>query len=95
MVQDAVPVGRAQSRRARWGVAAVVVLLGLGLTAPVAWAVRSIDRSTEHRLLEVQTKQAAAVITAAVVGIVGPLHSALEVASSTEGDGRTFAAIHV
>jgi serine phosphatase RsbU (regulator of sigma subunit) len=90
MVQEAVPDRRARSTRARWFVVGVVVLFGLGLTAPLAWAVRSIDRSTEHRLLEVQTKQAAAVITAAVVGIVGPLHSALEVASATEGDAPSF-----
>jgi type II secretory pathway pseudopilin PulG len=71
-------------------VGAVIALLGLGLTAAVAFTVRRIDTSNERRLLQVETTQAAEVLTLAITTVQGPLQTALGIASATNGDPRKF-----
>jgi len=77
--------------------AAVTCLLGLLLTAVSAWASYQVDRSTEERLLETQTEQAATVLSTAIFLIQQPLTTALQVQAAAGPDGdpsvfrRTFA----
>ncbi len=67
-------------------VAAVVIVVGLAITGLAAWSAHVVDRHNEHRLLELQTRQAAAVITSSVIGIGDPLSGALKIAEATGGD---------
>lgn len=59
--------------------AASTGVLGLLLTCLAAFAAARVEQSTEERLLEVQTRQAASVLAAAVTAIEAPLRTALEV----------------
>jgi serine phosphatase RsbU (regulator of sigma subunit) len=68
-------------------VAAVIVLVGLVLTLVSAWAAARIDRNTEQRLLDMQTRQAATVLTTAVTVIEQPLDDALGVSRAAIGAG--------
>jgi serine phosphatase RsbU (regulator of sigma subunit)/type II secretory pathway pseudopilin PulG len=68
----------------------VIAIIGLLVTLSVSWAVWHIDRSNEHRLLETQTRQAASVLSSAIIGIQAPLQTALDVASATHGDPQQF-----
>ena len=54
-----------------------------------AWGVREIDRNTEERLLEVQTRQAATVLSAAILAIESPMRAALRVQASTGSTEET------
>jgi serine phosphatase RsbU (regulator of sigma subunit) len=69
-----------------------VALSGITITAAASLAAWSVDRRNEARLLRVQTRQAAALISAEVVNITSPLTTALHVASATDGRGPEFAA---
>ena len=90
------PAERGSSRPAR--AVALTVLLGLLLTGVSAWAAHRTDESTEERLLETQTKQAAMVLSAAIGVIQQPLTTALQVQAAAGPDGdplvfrRAFAA---
>lgn len=83
------------SRPAR--IVALVCVIGLALTATSAWAAHRADRGTEERLLDIQTRQAAAVLTAAIGGVLQPLTTALQVQATAGPAGdpalfrRTFA----
>ncbi|HWW43591.1 MAG TPA: hypothetical protein VN180_00825, partial [Acidimicrobiia bacterium] len=65
--------------------------IGIVLTASVSWTARDTDRSNEHRLLVVQTRQAAGAIGAAILGIANPLTTAQQIATATGGDPQEFA----
>jgi serine phosphatase RsbU (regulator of sigma subunit) len=67
-----------------------VIAVGLVVTAAVSGAAWHTERSNEHRLLQEQTKQAAAVVATAIVAIEAPLQTALDVATATAGDARAF-----
>ncbi len=69
---------------------ALVTVVGLLITAAAAWAAWSLDRRNEDRLLRLQTRQAAALISAEVVNITSPLETALHVASATDGSDAAF-----
>jgi serine phosphatase RsbU (regulator of sigma subunit) len=69
----------------------VVGLIGLVLTGSIAWAARTLDRSNEHRLLQVQTAQAGALIASSILGIEAPLATALQIENVTGGDAGQFA----
>jgi serine phosphatase RsbU (regulator of sigma subunit) len=60
-------------------VVAGICLLGLLLTALATWAATRADRSTEQRLLETQTRQAAAVLSTAILVIQQPMASARDI----------------
>jgi type II secretory pathway pseudopilin PulG len=68
----------------------IIALLGLVVTAAASVAAWRIDRGNEHRLLQGQTRQAASVVASAIIGIQGPLQTALDVASATHGDPQQF-----
>ena len=68
-----------------------VGLIGVLVTGSLAWTARSLDRSNEHRLLQVQTAQAAALISSSILGIEGPLATALQIETVTAGDPAHFA----
>ena len=56
-----------------------VFAIGFALTVSLAWATKQADDATEQRLLEQQTKQAAAVLASAVMVNQQPLLNALTV----------------
>ncbi len=77
--------------RRRWAPQVVaVVALGLLVTAAVSTVSWTIDRRNEHRLLQVQTSQAAAVIASSALALTDPLRAAAEVAAGTDGDAAHF-----
>ncbi|MCW2495897.1 PP2C family protein-serine/threonine phosphatase [Jatrophihabitans sp.] len=83
------------ARGARWlrspvSVALGIALISLAVTGVVSSAAWHLDHSNEHRLLEVQTKQAAALVGAAVTGIEAPLQDSLDIAAATHGRASKF-----
>lgn len=87
-------VGRRRSPFTRWWhwtrVSAAIVVVGLAVTAAAAWIAWRIDRNSEHRLLVVQTRQAADVVSSAIVAIESPLQTGLDVATATAGSQLDF-----
>jgi serine phosphatase RsbU (regulator of sigma subunit) len=77
---------RPRPRHAR-RVAAVIVVIGVALTLVSAWAAARVDRNTEQRLLDMQTRQAGTVLTTAVTVIEQPLDDALDVSRAAVGAG--------
>jgi serine phosphatase RsbU (regulator of sigma subunit) len=71
-------------------VMAIVAVIGGIVTGSVSWTAWRTDRNNEHRLLEVQTRQAANVVTAAIASIQSPLQTALDIASATNGNALQF-----
>jgi hypothetical protein len=67
-----------------------VAAVGLLITGSSAWTAWTLDSHNEHRLLEVQTKQAGAVINSTILAIEDPLATALQIAVSTGGDITKF-----
>lgn len=70
--------------------ASVVLLVGLLISVSVSWSSRSLNRRNENRLLEVQTRQAAAVIASTVLTLSDPLRTTLSVAEATNGGAQQF-----
>jgi serine phosphatase RsbU (regulator of sigma subunit) len=73
------------------GLGVVVLLVGLVVTGSIAWTARTVNSSNERRLLKVQTAQASAVISSSILGLQGPLATALEIETATDGDAGQFA----
>ena len=71
----------------------VITLLGLIITAGASVTAWRVDRGNEHRLLRLQTRQAASLVGTAVTAIQSPLQIALEVASATNGNPQKFASL--
>lgn len=71
-------------------VAAAVLATGLLLTVLSAYATARVDESTERRLLQTQTRQAAAVLSGAISLIERPLSSALDIQRTVGGDPAAF-----
>ena len=69
----------------------LVVVVGVLITASVTWTAWALDRHNEQQLLDVQTRQAAAVLSSTVLGIQDPLTTALDVESATGGSTAEFA----
>lgn len=61
--------------------AVVIAAGGILLTAVASWSTNRVDATSEHRLLVQQTKQAAAVLSTAVMVLEAPLTTALSVQS--------------
>lgn len=80
------------ARRTPARLVAGIALTGALLTAAASWAAWRTNRGNEHRLLVLQTRQAASVISSAIIGIVGPLQTALQTARATDGDPAAFRA---
>ena len=68
----------------------LVVVVGLLITAAVTWTAWTLNRHSERSLLQVQTRQAGAVLAATILGISDPLTTGLQVAQATGGDPSTF-----
>ncbi len=71
-------------------VAAGIGLVGLAITAALCWTAARSNRSNEHRLVEIQTQQAADVVASAILGIESPLLTAAQIASVTSGNAAQF-----
>ncbi|MEZ0577998.1 PP2C family protein-serine/threonine phosphatase [Nocardioides sp. MH1] len=67
--------------------AAITALVGVVLTVLGTWAAHRADEATEDRLLETQSKQAAAVLSTAILVIQQPLTTALQVQAASGRDG--------
>jgi len=84
--------GRGRTRPVRWlhlGTATVLVV-GLVITAGLALGAQSVHKTNEDRLLRQRVRAAAAVVTAAIPNIQGPLASAASVAEATGGAADPF-----
>lgn len=68
----------------------IVGLIGVFLTLSVSWGAYVLNRRNEHRLLQVQTEQAQAVVAATVLAIRDPLVTAVQVAVASGGNALTF-----
>ena len=68
---------------------AVISVVGFALTVLSTWGVARTDENTEQRLLQVQSKQAAAVLSSAALVVQQPLKAALDVQAFAEGDGAS------
>jgi serine phosphatase RsbU (regulator of sigma subunit) len=68
----------------------VVGLVGLALTVLISGTARALNSSNERRLLKVQTAQAGELLSASILGLQGPLTTALEVETATGGDTGQF-----
>jgi serine phosphatase RsbU (regulator of sigma subunit) len=71
-------------------VAVSVLVAGLAVTAAATLTASSLDHDNEHRLLEVQTRQAGAVLASTILSIESPLETALRIESATGGDTQEF-----
>ena len=58
-----------------------ICILGLLLTALATWAVARADKNAEQRLLQTQTRQAAAVLSTAITAVQQPMATALSAES--------------
>jgi serine phosphatase RsbU (regulator of sigma subunit) len=72
-----------------------ICLFGLLLTGLATWAVARADTNTEQRLLQTQTRQAAAVLSTAILTIQQSMVAALDAERVVghAGDGRAFTRI--
>ncbi len=68
----------------------LVALIGVLVTVSVAWTAWTLNRHNEHRLLEVQTRQAAAVLSSTILTIKDPMETALQVELVTAGGTGQF-----
>ena len=88
------PVSTARSRgtwlRNRAAVATAVALVGLIVTGVVSATAWHLDQNSERRLLQVQTRQAGALLSSAIVGSEAPLQTSLDVAAATGGQAPKF-----
>ncbi len=88
-LQPADPSVPLQNRKLH-GVSLIVLFAGLVSTAVLGLAAQTAYKRNEDRLLEQQTKQAAAVLTAALPGIQTPLAAAAELAEQESDDQSAF-----
>jgi serine phosphatase RsbU (regulator of sigma subunit) len=70
---------------------AIISVFGIALTVFSTWGAARFDENTEKRLLQVQTRQAAAVLSTAVLVIEQPMRAALDVqAFAGRGSASVF-----
>ena len=63
----------------------VVLLFGAVVTALLTWTAASANTGSNHRLLELQVRQAATTLSSALTGLQTPLTAAFDVAAATQG----------
>ena len=68
----------------------IVAVIGLVITLTVSWTAWTLNRHNEHRLLEVQTRQAAAVLSSTILSLRNPLETALQIEGATGGSTVQF-----
>ena len=72
------------------GVVLAILMVGALATGLTAWTAVILDHRNERRLLQVQTRQAAALVTSAVASIEAPLQTAIDIARVTGGEAASF-----
>ncbi len=72
------------------GAVVVVLLIGLAVTAAVAWTASTLNDRNESRLLDRQTQQVGTVLTAAIPSTQIPLVTAAQIAQATSGNVSKF-----
>jgi serine phosphatase RsbU (regulator of sigma subunit) len=85
---------RAENRGPRYPVRAIALIgiFGIALTILSTWGAARFDHNTEERLLQVQTRQAAAVLSTSSLVIQQPMKAALDVqAFAGRGSASVFA----
>lgn len=89
---DRAPVADVSRARSLTPVRATVIvaLVGLVITLSVSWTAWTLNRHNEHRLLEVQTRQAVAVLSATILNLQNPLDTALQIENATGGSVQQF-----
>ncbi len=85
-VAEVVPAGGASPVRAT----TIVAVIGLVITLTVSWTAWTLNRDNEHRLLEVQTRQAAAVLSSTILSLRNPLDTALQIEQATGDSTEQF-----
>ena len=68
----------------------IVVVVGLLVTLSVTWTAWTLNRHNEHRLLEVQTRQAAAVLGSTILSLRNPLDTTLQIEHATGNSASQF-----
>ena len=68
----------------------IVVVVGLLITLAASWTAWTLNRHNEHNLLEVQTRQAAAVVSASILSLRDPLQTTLEIENATASNVQQF-----
>lgn len=89
----AAPTAERNAPQPGWGpgrLAGVVLVVGCLLSAVMAWGAWSSNERNERDLLDVQTKQAAAVLGSTILGLREPLETTLRVQQATDGDPEAF-----
>lgn len=69
------------------GTVVIAVLIGLPVTLAATGSVWTQDRHNERRLLQLQTRQAAAVIDSTVIGIVESFGAGVTIADDLQSNG--------
>jgi serine phosphatase RsbU (regulator of sigma subunit) len=77
-------------RMSPWTLTLIVLVVGALVTVTCAWTARTLNRNNEHRLLVLQTTQAANVLALTIVQIENPLLTGVELAAGTGGDVERF-----
>jgi len=67
-----------------------VIVIGLLITLSASWTAWTLNRHNEHSLLEIQTRQATALLGASILSLRDPLETALEIVDATGGDVQQF-----
>ena len=68
-----------------------MAVLGLLVTAVAALTAAALNRRNEHHLLQVQTRQAAALLGSTILSIENPLTTSLDIETATGGNVSQFA----
>lgn len=85
--------GTASRPTPQWRLPAIIVLIGVAVTALTVWATDQVDDGTEQRLLERQTQQAAELLSSSIMVNQQLLRNTLAIQSATPGvDANLFVA---
>jgi serine phosphatase RsbU (regulator of sigma subunit) len=86
----AAPVGSATKAVRGHGASLAVLGVGLVITAVLAWTAWSLNNHNESRLLDLQGKQVATVLTASIANIQTPLELSAEAVQASNGNLDKF-----
>ena len=70
--------------------AVIVVLVGVLITVAASWTAWTCNRHNEHSLLEIQTRQATALLGASILSLRDPLATTLQIEIATGGNIQQF-----
>jgi type II secretory pathway pseudopilin PulG len=78
------------SRRRPSVIGISVLIIGAALTVTLSFVAHHLHQNNEHRLLDLQVKQTATVLQAALPGVETPLASAAQIAATSNGSVDAF-----